>query len=50
MRSIVRREPRQRLRSNRESGRRAAGDGRWIDREKQVCPWVRARGCLIFDR
>ena len=31
--------------SNRESGRR------WtIDREKQVCPWVRARGRLIFDR
>jgi len=27
--------------------KRAAGE---IDREKQVCPWVRARGRLIFDR
>ena len=38
--------------SNRESGRaRQAMDGWTIDRSgKAVCPWVRARGCLIFDR
>jgi hypothetical protein len=38
------------VRLHRESGRRAASDGRLIDREKKVCPWVRARGRLIFDR
>jgi len=49
MRSISRRKARQRLRSNRESAR-AAGEGRLIDRGKQVCPRAMARGRLIFDR
>ena len=48
MRSISRRKVRQRLRSNRESAR--GERRRLIDREKQVCPGVRARGRLIFDR
>ncbi len=41
MRSIVRREPRQRLRSNRESGRRGRRGRRrtMIDRGKKVCVW-----------